>query len=107
MSQELRYEHRTKEYSCRDARNVISGLIERKPKDGKNMKNQYTVKVHLSEELLRKLLYVSEKENRTPNNQFLFMLRNNLQYFERTKGKIAPADLKGVDITPYTEGDGE
>ena len=36
------------------------------------MKNQYTVKVNLSEELLRKLLYVSEKEKRTPNNQFIF-----------------------------------
>ena len=43
------------------------------------MKNQYTVKVNLSEEMLRKLLYVSEKEKRTPNNQFLFMLRNNIQ----------------------------
>lgn len=69
------------------------------------MKNQYTIKVNLSEEMLRKLLYVSEKENRTPNNQFLFMLRNNIQYFERTKGRISPADLKAVDITPYEESD--
>lgn len=71
------------------------------------MKNQYTVKVTLSEDLLRKLLYVSEKENRTPNNQFTFMLRNNVQYFEKTKGRISPADLKSVDITPYLDGDGE
>lgn len=71
------------------------------------MKNQYTVKVTLSEDLLRKLLYVSEKENRTPNNQFTFMLRNNVQYFEKTKGHISPADLKSVDITPYLDGDGE
>lgn len=71
------------------------------------MKNQYTVKVNLSEELLRKLLYISEKENRTPNNQFTFMLRNNIQYFERTKGRITPADLKSVDITPYTDEDGD
>ena len=71
------------------------------------MKNQYTVKVTLSEDLLRKLLYVSEKENRTPNNQFTFMLRNNVQYFEKTKGRISPTDLKSVDITPYLDGDGE
>ena len=71
------------------------------------MKNQYTVRVTLSEELLRKLLYVSEKENRTPNNQFTFMLRNNVQYFERTKGRITPADLKSVDITPYLDTEGE
>lgn len=67
------------------------------------MKNQYVVKVALSEDLLRKLLYISEKENRTPNNQFTFMLRNNIQYFEKTKGRISPADLKGIDVTPYTE----
>ena len=100
MSQALCYEHRTQEYYYKDVGND--------PKRTEmNMKNQYTVKVHLSEELLRKLLYVSEKENRTPNNQFLFMLRNNLQYFERTKGKITQVDLKGVDITPYSEDDGE
>jgi len=67
------------------------------------MKNQYTVKVNLSEDLLRKLLYISEKEKRTPNNQFTFMLRNNIQYFEKTKGRISQNDLKSVDITPYTE----
>ena len=65
------------------------------------MKNQYTVPVNLSEDLLRKLLYVSEKENRTPNNQFTFMLRNYIQYFERTKGRIRPEDLKNMDIAPY------
>ncbi|MBO5269450.1 MAG: hypothetical protein J6B77_01605 [Clostridia bacterium] len=67
------------------------------------MKNQYTVKVNLSEDLLRKLLYVSEKEKRTPNNQFLFMLRNNIQYFEKTKGRISPSELASVDITPYLD----
>lgn len=72
----------------------------------KNQKNPYTVRVNLSEDLLRKLLYVSEKENRTPNNQFTFMLRNNIQYFEKTKGRITPADLKSVDVTPYLDTDG-
>ena len=67
------------------------------------MKNQYSVPVNLSDELLRKLLYVSEKENRTPNNQFTFMLRNYIQYFERTKGRIRPEDLRAVDISPYVD----
>ena len=67
------------------------------------MKNQYTVTVNLSEELLRKLLYVSEKENRTPNNQFLFMLRNNIQYFERTKGRITPLELQAVSLEEKLE----
>ena len=63
------------------------------------MKNQYEIKVRLSEELMRKLLYVSEAEGRTPNNQFVFMLRNNIQYFERTKGRIDQSKLNAIDIS--------
>ena len=43
------------------------------------MKNQYEIKVRLSDELMRKLIYVSEAEGRTPNNQFVLMLRNTRQ----------------------------
>lgn len=67
------------------------------------MKNQYEVKIKLSEDLMRKLLYVSEAEGRTPNNQFIFMLRNNIQYFERTKGRIDSAKLAKIDLSDYTE----
>ena len=67
------------------------------------MKNQAEIKVRLSDELIRKLIYISESEGRTPNNQFIFMLRNNIQYFERTKGKIDPAKLAAIDISKYTE----
>lgn len=65
------------------------------------MKKQPEITVHLSEDLLRKLIYVSEAEGRTPNNQFLFMLRNNIQYFERTKGKFDPRKLASIDISEY------
>lgn len=67
------------------------------------MKNQPEIKVRLSEDLLRKLIYISEAEGRTPNNQFLFMLRNNIQYFERTKGKFNNAKLAEIDISEYIE----
>ena len=67
------------------------------------MKQTYTVPVKLPEELMRKLLIVCKAEGRTPNNQFLFMLRNNIQYYERTKGKITPAVMKEQDITPYLD----
>ena len=66
-------------------------------------KNNYTVPVRLSEELLQKLLYISKAEGRTPNNQFAFMLRNNIQYFERVKGKITPDKLKDLDLTEYAD----
>ncbi len=65
------------------------------------MKQSYTVPVRLSEELLRKLLYISEAEGRSVNNQFTLLLRNNIQYFERAKGRIDPAALRAIDITPY------
>ncbi len=67
------------------------------------MKQTYTVPVRLSEDLLRKLIYLSEAEGRTPNNQFVLMLRNSIQYFERAKAKIPAAELAKIDITPYLD----
>lgn len=70
------------------------------------MKNNYKVEVKLSEELLRKLLIISREEGRSVNNQFLFMLRNNIQYFERTKGRIDPKRLSAEDISGYADNAG-
>ena len=67
------------------------------------MKNQSEIKIRLSDDLMRKLIYISEAEGRTPNNQFIFMLRNNIQYFERTKGRIDPTKLSAIDLSEYTE----
>ncbi len=55
----------------------------------------------MSEELARKLLYISAAEGRTPNNQFMFMLRGNIQYFERTKGKIPADKLAAIDLSAF------
>lgn len=65
------------------------------------MKKGTHIDIKLSEELLRKLLYISEAENRTPAAQFAFMLRNNIAYFEKTKGRISPAELAKLDISEY------
>ena len=67
------------------------------------MKKSCHIDVKLSEELLRKMLYISEAEKRTPNAQFAFMLRNNIAYFEKTKGRISPAELAKIDISEYIE----
>lgn len=71
------------------------------------MKNSYSINVKLSEDMLRKLLYISEAEKRSPSNQFNFMLRNNIAYFERTKGRIPDAKLKDIDISEFEEQDKE
>lgn len=65
------------------------------------MKQTPEVNVRLSDELLKKLIYVSAAEKRTLNNQFLFMIRNNIQYFEKTKGRIDPQKLRDIDISEY------
>lgn len=63
------------------------------------MKKTYKTEVRLSDDLARKLVYISAAEGRTVNNQFLFMLRGNIQYFERTKGKIPADKLAATDIS--------
>lgn len=65
------------------------------------MKNQTELTVRLPEELLRKLIYVSDAEGRSPNNHILMLLRNSVQYFERTKGRISSADLQKIDLSAY------
>ena len=67
------------------------------------MKNNCHIDVKLSEDLMRKLLYISEAEHRTPTAQFAFMLRNNIAYFEKTKGRIPEAKLREIDLTDYRE----
>ena len=55
----------------------------------------------MNEEMMKKFLFISEKESRTPNNQFLFMLRNNIAYYEKTKGKLKPSDLAEIDVSEF------
>ena len=53
------------------------------------MRNNFNLDIKVSEELLRKFLFVCEKEKRNPNAQFAFMVRNNIAYYEKTKGRIS------------------
>ncbi len=65
------------------------------------MKKQPELTLRIPEDLLRRLLYVSAAEGRTPNNHILMLLRNNVQYFERAKGKVDPAELRQIDISEF------
>lgn len=69
------------------------------------MKNQPEMTIRIPEDVLRKLLYVSSAEGRSPNNHILMLLRNNIQYFERAKGRIDPAALRAIDISEYRADD--
>ena len=57
--------------------------------------------LRIPEDVLRKLLYVSDAEGRSPNNHILMLLRNNIQYFERAKGRIDAAKLREIDLSEY------
>ena len=65
------------------------------------MKNQPEMTLRIPEDLLRKLLYVSNAEGRTPNNHIIMLLRNNVQYFERAKGRIDQAALRAIDLSEF------
>lgn len=65
------------------------------------MKNEFEFTLRMNEEMIKKFLFISEKEGRTPNNQFLFMLRNNIAYYEKTKGKLKPTDLAEIDVSEF------
>ena len=67
------------------------------------MKNEYEFTLKMNAEMLKKFLFVSEKEGRSPNNQFLFMLRNNVAYYEKTKGRIKPEELKAIDLSAFED----
>ena len=65
------------------------------------MKNQPEMTLRIPEDVLRKLLYVSDAEGRSPNNHILMLLRNNIQYFERAKGRIPQKALDAIDRSEY------
>ncbi len=67
------------------------------------MKNSPEVTVRISEDLLKKLIYVSEKEGRSLNNQLLMLARNSIAYFERAKGRIPADKLANIDISEYLQ----
>lgn len=64
-------------------------------------KQQPEITVHMQEDLLRKFFYVANAEGRSPNNHLIMLLRNNVQYFERAKGRIPADKLRDLDLSAY------
>jgi hypothetical protein len=65
------------------------------------MKQNCNVELKISEDLLKKFIFVAQAENRSPSAQFSFMVRNNIAYYEKTKGRITDAQLKDIDVSEY------
>ena len=70
-------------------------------------KKQPVLKVRLQEDLLRRLLLLSELEGRSLNNQITMLARNAVAYHERARGKLDTKALAALDLSVYYNEDGE
>lgn len=65
------------------------------------------VPVRIPEDLLRRMIVLSEREGRSLNNEFTLLARNAVAYHERARGKFDPKTLAAVDLSPYREKEDE
>lgn len=65
------------------------------------MKKNKVFKLRLSEDMAKKLAYVSEAEGMSVQNQLLAMIRQKIQYFERVKGTVPKNGLDSIDMTEF------
>lgn len=70
-------------------------------------KRQPVVKVRLQEDLLRRLIVMSEIEGRSINNQITMLVRNAVAYHERAKGKLDTKAIAAVDLSDFLEEESE
>lgn len=70
-------------------------------------KKQPVVKVRMQEDLLRRLVVMSEIEGRSINNQITMLVRNAVAYHERAKGKLDTKAISAVDLSEFLEEESE
>ena len=63
-------------------------------------KNKVAFVARMDEDMYKKFIAVAEKEGRTPNNHFLYLLRTNIAYYERIHGKL---DTSGRELPKEDE----
>lgn len=68
-------------------------------------KKQPTVRVRIPDDLLRRLILLSELEGRSLNNQLTMLARNAVAYHERARGKLDTKRLSAIDLSAYYEED--
>lgn len=67
------------------------------------MKKNQILKVKLSEEIARKLSYVSEKERLTVQNEIIALVRQKISYFERVKGNITKEQIMSASLEQFED----
>lgn len=63
------------------------------------MKKTAAIKVKFNEQDARKLAYVAKSEGMTTEKLLVFLARQKISYFERTKGQIK--DTSGVSVDEF------
>lgn len=63
------------------------------------MKKSATIKVKFNEQDAKKLAYVAKNEGMSTEKLLVFLARQKIAYFERTKGNIK--DLSGVSLEEF------
>ena len=70
-------------------------------------KKQPTARLRMQEDLLRRLILLSELEGRSLNNQLTMLARNAVAYHERAKGKLDTKKLAALDLSEYYQADSD
>ena len=63
------------------------------------MKKTFDIKIRFNEQDAKKLAYVAKKEGMTTEKLLVFLARQKISYFERTKGNIK--DLSEVNLDEF------
>ncbi len=59
-----------------------------------------SVSIRIEEEMLEKLGYVADYEGRSVNSHILILVRESIQAFEQTHGKIQGSIRPDVNVKP-------
>ena len=70
-------------------------------------KKQPVLKVRMQEDLLRRLIVMSEAEGRSLSTQITLLARNAVAYHERAKGKLDTKAIAAVDLSEFFEEESE
>ncbi len=67
------------------------------------MKKTLDIKIRFNEQDAKKLAYVASKEGMTTEKLLIFLARQKISYFERTKGTIKDASNASLDEFEISE----
>lgn len=70
-------------------------------------KKQPVLKVRMQEDLLRRLIVMSEAEGRSLSTQITLLARNAVAYHERAKGKLDTKAIAAVDLSEFFDEEDE